>query len=158
MNPTEKSETKRCNNMEKYANLRVIECPAWDEWGYIHPPSKVTVDAQGNKVVIPGHIRIAQNYNKVLAEKKFTNLQEVKSGDVVKIVPIEQDNPWGLEKICFLDEYPPEFEGLFEIDNRTAFEKIIYEELRRYYQTMGWPPFNPALNYEFSLYDILGIS
>ena len=157
MNPTEKSETKRCNNMEKYENLRVVE-GAYMWSGKTVYATRYTVDAQGNKVVIPGHIRIAQNYNKVLAEKKFTNLQEVKSGDVVKIVPIEKDNPWGLEKICFLDEYPPEFEGLFEIDNRTAFEKIIYEELRRYYQTMGWPPFNPALNYEFSLYDILGIS
>ena len=48
---------------------------------------------------------------------------------------------------------------LFKIDNKTGFEKIIYEELRRYYQTMGWPwpNFNPTLNYEFSLFDILGI-
>lgn len=112
----------------------------------------------GNKIVIPGHIRIAQNYNKILKERGFTNLQEIKGGDVVKIVPVEKDNPWGIDKICFLDDWPVEFNDLFKIDNKTGFEKIIYEELRRYYQTMGWPPFNPALNYEFSLYDILGIS
>jgi hypothetical protein len=56
-----------------------------------------------------------------------------------------------------LDEWPGEFDELFKIDNKTGFEKIIYEELRRYYQTMGWPAFNPTLNYEFSLFDILGI-
>ena len=75
----------------------------------------------------------------------------------MKIVPVEKDNEWGIDKICFLDEWPGEFDNLFKIDNKTGFEKIIYEELRRYYQTMGWPAFNPTLNYEFSLFDILGI-
>ena len=27
MNPTEKAETKRCNNMDKYENLRVVNVP-----------------------------------------------------------------------------------------------------------------------------------
>jgi hypothetical protein len=156
MNPTEKAETKRCNNMDKYENLRVVECAyTWGSKKY--GETRYTVDAQGKKVVIPGHIRIAQNYNKVIKEKGINKLQEVKSGDVVKIVPVEKDNEWGIEKICFLDEWPGEFDNLFKIDNKTGFEKIIYEELRRYYQTMGWPAFNPTLNYEFSLFDILGI-
>lgn len=151
MNSNDKAETKKCNNMEKYANLRVEEVREGKNVKYL------TYDNFGNKIVIPGHIRIAQNYNKIIQEKGFTNLLEVKSGDVVKIVPIEKDNPWGIDKICFLDDWPVEFNDLFKIDDKIGFEKIIYEELRRYYQTMGWPAFNPTLNYEFSLYDILGI-
>lgn len=118
---------------------------------------RLTYDNTGKMVVIPGHIRVAQNYNKVIKEKGINKLQEIKGGDVVKIVPVEKDNEWGIDKICFLDEWPGEFDELFKIDNKTGFEKIIYEELRRYYQTMGWPAFNPTLNYEFSLFDILGI-
>ena len=148
---SEKAETKRCNNMDKYSNLRVEEVRDGKTVKYL------TYDNFGKKIVIPGHIRVAQNYNKVISEKGFSNLQEIKGGDVVKIVPVEKDNEWGIDKICFLDEWPLEFDNLFKIDNKTGFEKIIYEELRRYYQTMGWPAFNPTLNYEFSLFDILGI-
>ena len=151
MNPVDKAETKRCNNMDKYENLRVEEVVEGKKVKYL------TYDNYGKKIVIPGHIRIAQNYNKVLKDKGLTNLQEVKGGDVVKIVPVEKDNEWGIDKICFLDEWPLEFDEFFKIDNKIGFEKIIYEELRRYYQTMGWPAFNPTLNYEFSLFDILGI-
>jgi hypothetical protein len=151
MNPTEKAETKRCNNMDKYENLRVEEVVQGRHVKYL------TYDNYGKKIIIPGHIRIAQNYNKVIKEKGINKLQEIKGGDVVKIVPVEKDNEWGIDKICFLDEWPGEFDNLFKIDNKTGFEKIIYEELRRYYQTMGWPNFNPTLNYEFSLFDILGI-
>ena len=151
MNPTEKAETKRCNNMDKYENLRVEEVVQGKHVKYL------TYDNYGKKIVIPGHIRVAQNYNKVIKEKGINKLQEIKGGDVVKIVPVEKDNEWGIDKICFLDEWPGEFDELFKIDNKTGFEKIIYEELRRYYQTMGWPAFNPTLNYEFSLFDILGI-
>ena len=138
--------------MEKYSNLRVEKVVKGKEVKFL------TYDNMGKKIVIPGHIRIAQNYNKVLKDKNLTNLLEVNSGDVVKIVPVERDNPWELKQICFLDEWPIEFDEYFKIDDKTGFEKIIYEELKRYYQTMGWPPFNPALNYEFSLFDILGIS
>ena len=152
MSPIDKAETKKCNNMEKYTNLRVEKVVKGKEVKFL------TYDNMGKKIVIPGHIRIAQNYNKVLKDKNLTNLLEVNSGDVVKIVPVERDNPWELKQICFLDEWPIEFDEYFKIDDKTGFEKIIYEELKRYYQTMGWPPFNPALNYEFSLFDILGIS
>ena len=56
-----------------------------------------------------------------------------------------------------LNAWPDEFDEVFTIDTRTGFEKLIYDEIKRFYKSMKWPAFNPAQNYAVSLYDILGI-
>lgn len=137
MNPSLKSETKRCSDIEKY-----IDESSACGWR--------------NDVVTPGHIRCAITYNKIIKELGLVNLVEIKSGDIVKIVFVDGDNKWGVTKIAFPDEWPIEFNDYFKINNKIGFDKIIYNELTRYYQTMGWPPFNPSLNYNLSLYDIIG--
>lgn len=102
----------------------------------------------------PGHIRAALNYNRVLKEMNLEKYQKIKSGDIAKIVFVEP-NKFGIERLAYLDEWPKEFDEVFSIDNKKLFEKDLYDEIKRFYNSVDWPSFNPTDNFAFSLFDLL---
>lgn len=103
----------------------------------------------------PGHVKAALNYNYLIKELNIMRLQPIVSGETYKIVHVKP-NKWGFDKMAYLDEWPKEFDEVLEIDNISGFNKLIYEEIKRFYKTVDWPAFNPADNYEYSLMDIIG--
>ena len=102
----------------------------------------------------PGHIRAALSYNRVLKELGLRKYKKIASGDIVKIVFVEP-NRFGIERLAYLDEWPKEFDKEFVIDNKKLFEKDLYDEIKRFYNSVDWPSFNPANDYAFSLFDLL---
>lgn len=130
---------QRCNNMEKY-NSKV--------------PDDNNLGKRNWVSGTPGHIRAAMNYNAVLDKLKLTGYEKIKSGDLAKIIFVEK-NKFGIDKIAYLDTWPNEFNDVFKIDYRTSFIKTVYDEIKRIYDSVDWPSFNPADNYVFSLFDIL---
>ena len=104
----------------------------------------------------PGHIRAALSYNRLIKELKLNKYPQIKSGDIAKIVFVEP-NKFGIERLAYLDTWPKEFDDYFTIDNKIMFENILYEEIKRFYKSVGWPCFNPTENYAFSLFDLLEI-
>ena len=89
-------------------------------------------------------------------EKKsyIKGYEKVKSGDLAKIIYLHK-NKFGVDKIAYLDTMPPEFEKEFQIDYKTTFIKTVFDELKRIYKSVGWPSFNPADDYAFSLFDLM---
>lgn len=105
----------------------------------------------------PGHVRAGMNFNRVIKDLKLNHIEEIKSGDILKIVYLEP-NKYNMKTIAYVDEYPEEFNNIFKIDDSVTFVKVIYESIKRYYDAVGWPAFNPTSNYELSLYDILAMN
>ena len=132
----DRSSLQRCNNIEKWIDR---------------------TNADGYRSGTPGHVRAAIRYNNALKDLNIKKYKPIESGENAKIVFVEKNNKYGIDKIAYNEAWPEEFEKVFTIDTRTGFEKLIYDEIKRFYKSMKWPAFNPAQNYEFSLYDILGI-
>lgn len=104
----------------------------------------------------PAHVKAALNYNYMIDKLGIKRLVPIRSGDTAFIVHLEP-NEYGFETIAFVDEWPKEFDEVLQIDHVTGFNKIIYDEIKRFYKTVGWTCFNPTDNYEMSILDILGI-
>lgn len=132
----DRSSLQRCNNIEKWIDK---------------------TNSDGYRSGTPGHVRAAIRYNNALKDLNIKKYKPIESGENAKIVFVEKNNKYGIDKIAYNEAWPEEFEKVFTIDTRTGFEKLIYDEIKRFYKSMKWPAFNPAQNYEFSLYDILGI-
>lgn len=132
----DRSSLQRCNNIEKWIDR---------------------TNNDGYRSGTPGHVRAAIRYNNALKDLNIKKYKPIESGENAKIVFVEKNNKYGIDKIAYNEAWPEEFEKVFTIDTRTGFEKLIYDEIKRFYKSMKWPAFNPAQNYEFSLYDILGI-
>ena len=131
----DRSSLQRCNNIEKWID---------------------TTNSDGYRLGTPGHVRAAIRYNNALKDLNIKKYKPIESGENAKIVFVEKNNRYGIDKIAYLDAWPEEFDDVFTIDTRTGFEKLIYDEIKRFYKSMKWPAFNPAQNYAVSLYDILG--
>ena len=129
---------------EKAMIQRVKDIKKWDNKGL----------NGGFLLGTPGHVRAALNYNRVLDELNLRKYQKVKNGDITKIVFVEE-NPYGIERIGYLDTWPKEFNEIFKIDNKILFEKILYDEIKRFYKSVDWPSLNPTDEYCFSLFDLL---
>lgn len=132
----DRSSLQRCNNIEKWIDK---------------------TNSDGYRLGTPGHVRAAIRYNNALKDLGIKKYKPIESGENAKIVFVKKNNKYGIDKIAYNEAWPEEFEKVFTIDTRTGFEKLIYDEIKRFYKSMKWPAFNPAQNYEFSLYDILGI-
>lgn len=104
----------------------------------------------------PGHVKAALNYNNLIKVLGIKRLNPIESGDTYKIVPVKP-NKWGFTTMGYLDEWPAEFNDILEVDDVIGFNKLVYEELKRFYKTVGWDAFNPSDNYELSLLDILNL-
>lgn len=102
----------------------------------------------------PAHVKAALNYNYMIEKLGIKRLVPIRSGDTAYIVHLEP-NEYGFETIAFVDEWPKEFDEYLQIDHVTGFNKIIYDEIKRFYTTAGWESFNPSANYQFSILDIL---
>lgn len=130
------SSLQRCNNIEKWIDR---------------------TNSDGYRSGTPGHVRAAIRYNNALKELNIKKYKAIESGENAKILFIETNNRFGYDKIAYLDAWPEEFDEVFKIDYRKGFEKLIYDEIKRFYKSMKWPAFNPAQNYAVSLFDILGL-
>lgn len=109
------------------------------------------------KLKTPAHVKAALNYNYLINKLNIKRLTPIKSGETAYIVHLEP-NDFYFETIAFVDEWPKEFDQVLQIDHAKGFNKIIYDEIQRFYTTMGWPSYSPTANYEFSLLDILDIN
>ena len=132
---------QRCNNVQKYES----------ELEEIHGNN---IGARKWPKGAPGHVRAAINFNTILDKLNIKGYEKVKSGDLAKIIYLHK-NKFGVDKIAYLDTMPPEFEKEFQIDYKTTFIKTVFDELKRIYKSVGWPSFNPADDYAFSLFDLM---
>jgi hypothetical protein len=132
---------QRCNNVQKFQSQ--IDIPAGNNLSKMTFPTGT-----------PGHVRAAINCNIILDKLNIKGYERVKSGDLAKIIYLHK-NKFGVDKIAYLNEFPPDFEDYFQIDYKTTFIKTVYDEIKRIYKSVGWSSFNPAEDFGCSLFDLM---
>jgi DNA polymerase elongation subunit (family B) len=132
---------QRCNNVQKYEQMLEI-------------PDNYNIGKMTFPTGTPGHVRAALNFNIIMDKLGIKGYEHVKSGDLAKIIYVHK-NKFGIDKIAYLDKFPPELEKYLQIDYKTTFIKTVYDEIKRIYNSVGWSSFNPAEDYAFSLFDLM---
>ena len=132
---------QRCNNINKHFNN--FNYKDTQKFGRLTYPKGT-----------PGHVKAAMNFNIALEKLGLNKYEKVKSGDMAKIVYVHPKNKFAIDRIGFLDEWPPEFNEHFQIDYATTFVKTVFDEVRRLYNSVDWSPFQPHQGYEVSVWDI----
>lgn len=134
---------QRCNKVAEYEKL--LDIPCNNNIGKMSFPTGT-----------PGHVRAAINFNIIMDKLGIKGYEKVKSGDLAKIIYVHK-NKFGIDKIAYLDTLPPELMEYLQIDYKTTFIKTVYDEIKRIYNSVGWSSFNPAEDYAFSLFDLMGM-
>ena len=133
MDIDEKAVIQRCNNMEKY---------------------KIDSDREFISGT-PGHIRAAMNFNRIIKKMGLKKYQDIASGDTAKVVFLKP-NKFDIDKIAYIDTWPKEFVGVFDVDDSVMFKKTLFDEIGRFYKSVDWPVFDPTKNYALNLLDLIG--
>lgn len=107
----------------------------------------------------PIHVKSAIFYNELLLEFDLSSKYEpIKSGDKVRYFYVQQPNKYGCNSLAFKNSLPEEFKNLFLVDYEKMFEKIIYNVIERFYDSVGWKPYKPGNAYETDLFQFFNIS
>jgi DNA polymerase elongation subunit (family B) len=134
--PSDIAATNGMNNYEKYA-------------------SKCNGLEIGNKT--PGHVKAAYYHNWLVDTLGLGGIYEkFRSGDKVKKVQVKTPNKYGIEVVAFKGKYPPEFDDIFKVDYEKIFEKIFYQPINRFYDSINWTLRKPSENVRIELEDLFG--
>lgn len=80
---------------------------------------------------------------------------EIIVGNMVRQVYLKSSNKYGIETIAFLpDQWPKEFDELFEIDYVTMFNKLILDPLRNMRKACHLRDHDPSKQVEFDVFDL----
>jgi len=103
------------------------------------------------------HARGAYYYNLIIKDLGLNNKYEpIVETDKIKFVYVKSNNRYGIDIISFTGEYPKEFEEIFEVDNKTQFEKAVKDSIKEFYNALSWslgsPDYQVKINIE-NLFD-----
>ena len=107
----------------------------------------------------PIHVKSAIFYNELIEEFKISGTHEsIGSGDKVRYFYVQQPNKYGCNSLAFKYSMPEEFKQLFLVDYEKMFEKIIFQVIERFYESVKWRPYKPGEAYQTDLFDFFGIN
>jgi DNA polymerase elongation subunit (family B) len=107
---------------------------------------------------MPIHVKSAYYHNHILANVfKSNKFETITSGDKIRYLYVQQPNKFGIESIGFKYEYPQEFKETFKIDYEKMFEKILFQAIKRFYDTVNWQVRKPTENVRTELFDLFSI-
>jgi DNA polymerase elongation subunit (family B) len=99
---------------------------------------KWTSDSDLTSKGTPIQVKAAIYHNRLLELLGLTNYPKIKSGDKLKYVYLDKQNPYGLSCIAFMGILPPEF-GLDEfVDRRVQFDKGFLKPIDNIVNAIGW--------------------
>jgi hypothetical protein len=104
---------------------------------------------------MPVHAKSAYYYNRMCDELNTGNKYEaISSGDKVRFMYVETPNKYGVASMGFKYEWPEEFNELFKIDYEKMFDKILFQSIARFYDSVGWAIRKPTENVKTELFDL----
>ncbi|MDH3929180.1 MAG: hypothetical protein OEV22_14670, partial [Deltaproteobacteria bacterium] len=104
---------------------------------------------------MPVHAKSAYYYNRMCDELKTGNKYEaLASGDKVRFMYVETPNRYGINSMGFKYEWPDEFNEHFTIDYEKMFDKILFQSIARFYDSVGWSIRKPTENVQTELFDL----
>jgi DNA polymerase elongation subunit (family B) len=81
--------------------------------------------------------------------------EKFKSGDKVRTVYVKTPNKYNITHIGFKEDYPEEFETIFEVDYEKMFDKMVFAAIQRFYEVVQWKLRKPNENVKIELEDFL---
>jgi hypothetical protein len=82
--------------------------------------------------------------------------ETISSGDKVRYLYVDKHNKYGISSIGFKYDYNTEFKNLFKIDYVLMFEKILFNSIERFYESVNWRIRKPTDNVRTELGDLFG--
>lgn len=76
-------------------------------------------------------------YNYIITKMGLT-YSPIQSGSKFSYVYIKPDNRYGFEAIAFLENWPKEFNGIFEVDHETMFRKSFIPLFESMFKILKW--------------------
>ena len=107
----------------------------------------------------PIHVKSAIFYNELIDEFDLTGTHEkIGSGDKVRYFYVQQPNKYGCTSLAFKYNLPDQFKNLFLVDYEKMFEKIIFQVIERFYDSVKWKPYKPGETYQTDLFEFFGVN
>lgn len=103
----------------------------------------------------PIHVKAAYLHNTLTRKLGIDNkYEDINSGDKVRYLYVEQPNKYKVDVIGFKYQYPAEFAELFKIDYEKMFEKILFNSIERFYESVDWQIRKPSMSVRTELADL----
>ena|GEM_PF-587093 len=100
------------------------------------------------------HYRGAYYYNKILKDLGITNLYpKIKNGDKVKYLYLHSTNKYNINVISYVDNYPKEFESIFQINKNLMFEKGVKDVVNQFYAAVEWHLSSPNKQTKIDIFE-----
>lgn len=91
------------------------------------------------------HVRALQYYNALIKKLGIASkYPEIILGDKLRFFHINPNNEYGIDVIAYKDQYPKEFEGVFQVDYETMFTKLILQPLKGYEKALNFMSIDPS--------------
>jgi len=88
----------------------------------------------------PLQVKAAIFHNLLLDQLNITNRPKIKSGEKIKYVYMDKNNPFGVPVLAFNSTMPKEFKIDQYISRRIQFEKGFLEPMKTITDAIGWNP------------------
>lgn len=83
-------------------------------------------------------------YNQIIDHLHLKNkYEEIRLGNYLRYAYITRGNEYGIEVIGWPNDYPEEFNEIFDIDYRKMFQKVVMGPLKGLVAIYGWTPRHP---------------
>jgi DNA polymerase elongation subunit (family B) len=107
---------------------------------------------------MPIHVKSSYIYNMLLKKYNIeSKYEEIHSGDKVRYFYVKTPNKYGIGAIAYKYYYPEEFKESLEPDIETMFEKIVYQGIERFYDSVHWKLKKPGQQVQTDLFELLGV-
>jgi DNA polymerase elongation subunit (family B) len=106
---------------------------------------------------MPYQCKSAYYYNLILDKLNLQNkYTKIKNGDKIKLLYLDENNKFGIKMIAYLNNYPEEFEQIFNVDKRLMFEKGVMDVLEPFYSTLNFTIRKPNMQIKTDIYELFG--
>ena len=106
----------------------------------------------------PIHVKAAYLHNYINRKHNIENkYEDITSGDKIRYFYVQQPNKYGIDVIGFKYNLPEEFKQIFKINYEKMFEKILFNSIERFYQSVNWQIRKPSENVQCELFDLFSV-
>jgi DNA polymerase elongation subunit (family B) len=103
----------------------------------------------------PIHVKAAYLHNFINRKHSIENkYEDITSGDKIRYFYTQQPNKYGIDVIGFKYSLPEEYKEFLKIDYEKMFEKILFNSIERFYQSVNWQIRKPSENVQCELFDL----
>ena len=107
---------------------------------------------------MPIHVKASYLYNTLLKEYDIENdYERISSGDKVRYFYVKTPNKYGIKSLAYKYYIPDQFKKDFQPDIELMFDKIVFNSVERFYESVGWTLKKPGQQVQTDLFDLLGV-